>query len=745
MNILVVKRNGTKETFNAEKIHKVLEWSCDGVTGVSVSEIELASQLQLTNGITTAAIHDVMIRSASELITEDTPNYQWVAARLVSYKIRKEVFNSPEPDDLYTHWSKIAKLGFYDSTLIDFYSPKEWEALESYIDHDRDNLFAFAGIQTLRDKYLVKNKVTGQILESPQIAFMLLAMTVFKKYTKDKLKWVKDLYDSISTFEISLPTPIMAGVRTSVKQYSSCFLIETDDSLDSINATTSAIVKYVAQKAGVGIGGGKIRAYKSPIRGGDAYHTGLIPYYKLFDAAVNSVNQGGVRKGSATTNFVFWHLDIEDLLVLKNNKGTDETRIRTMDYCVGFNKVMYERLLEGGNITLFSPHDVPDLYDAFFVDVDKFRELYEKYEKSTKLRKKTIPANELFTLFMQERKDTGRIYFLNVDHANDHGSYIKELAPTRMTNLCVEISQPTRPLQQIDDAEAWIALCTLAANNLGKIKKPSDFEKPCTLIIRTLDALLDEQNYPVKAAETHTKLFRPLGVGFINLAYWLVKNNTGYSNPDLALIHEYAEAWSYYLIKASIELAEEVGPCEGFHMTKWSQGILPIDTYKSSIDDLVDPVYKMDWDALRNRPIRNATIMAQMPAETSAAVSNSTNGVEPPRSLVTIKTSKDGNLTQVVPGFQKYKNKYELLWNIPSPDGYLKIMAVLQKFIDQSISVNTSYNPEFYPDGEIPMSELLGHMLMSYKYGLKSGYYLNVYDGAGEVNTDEELCDGCII
>jgi len=755
--IQVVKRNGSKEPLNIDKIHRVIEWACEGLTGVSVSEVELASHIQFYNNIKSSDIHETLIKAASELITADNPNYQYVAGRLVNYQLRKEVYGTYTPVSLQLHWCKVVDYGYYDEQLSTAYSPEEWFELAEYIDHERDNKLAYAAMEQFRGKYLVKNRVTGQIYETPQMAFMLIAMTLFQNYKTDRLKWVKDLYDAISTFDISLPTPIMAGVRTPRRQFSSCVLIETDDSLDSINATSSAIIKYVSNKAGIGIGGGAIRALGSGIRGGDTVHTGVIPFWKHFQTAVKSCSQGAIRNGAATMYYPFWHLEVEDLLVLKNNKGTEDNRIRHLDYSVQFNKVMYERLLSGGNITLFSPHDVPDLYACFFTDVDKFRILYEKYEKNSKIRKKSIPAIELFSSFMTERKDTGRIYFMNVDHCNTHGSFIPEVAPIRMSNLCAEITLPVKPLNDINDETGRIALCTLSAINWGKIKNTSDFERPCTLAVRALDALLDYQDYPVKAAELHSKEYRPLGVGIINFAYWLAKNGSTYSNPNLDLIHEYAEAWSYYLIKASVDLAEEYEACTLHQNTKYSAGVLPIDTYKKEVDELVAPVYKMDWDQLALRAnqvgIRNSTLMALMPAETSAQISNSTNGIEPPRALVSIKQSKDGVLKQVVPGINNRSVKYELLWDQPSPEGYLKIMAVLQKFIDQSISTNTSYNPKFYEDGKIPMSVMLQHLLMMYKYGIKTGYYFNTNDGAGEIEledlapgeTDDEDCLSCKI
>ena len=755
--IQVVKRDGTKEPLNIEKIHRVVGWACEGLSGVSVSEVELASKVQFYTNIKTTDIHETMIKAAAELISEDAPNYQYVAGRLINYQLRKEVYGKYEPTSLITHYFDVATAGYYDWSIYDAYSTDEWQELGNYIDHDRDDLLTYAAMEQFRGKYLVKNRVTNKFYETPQMAMMLIAMTLFQNYKKDRIKWVKELYDALSTFDISLPTPIMAGVRTPQRQFSSCVLIETDDSLDSINATSSAIVKYVSQKAGIGIGAGRIRAIGSPVSGGIVAHTGVIPFYKHFQSAVKSCSQGGVRGGSATLHYPFWHYEVEDLLVLKNNKGTEDNRIRHLDYSVQFNKVMYERLLSGGNITLFSPHDCPDLYEAFFRDVDAFRELYEKYERSTKIRKKTVSAIDLFSAFMQERKDTGRVYFQNVDHCNDHGSFDKNKALIKMSNLCQEITLPTTPLKDINDESGEISLCTLAAINWGKIRKPADFEKPCTLAVRALDALLDYQSYPVRAAEVGTRNRRPLGVGIINFAYWLARNGSTYTSPNLDLVHEYAEAWSYYLIKASVDLAFEQGACPKTGETLYSQAVLPIDTYKKEVDELVAPKYKMDWDYVRrylvSYGIRNSTLMALMPSETSAQISNSTNGIEPPRALVSIKQSKDGVLKQVVPELNRLKNKYELLWDQESPEGYLKIVAVLQKFIDQSISTNTSYNPKFYEGGKIPMSEMLGHLLMMYRLGIKTGYYFNVNDQAGEIDVadlaqgelDDESCDSCTI
>jgi len=743
MSIQVTKRNGSKETLDLEKLHRVVFWATEGITGVSASEVEIKSHIQFFNGIKTAEIQETLIKAAADLISEETPNYQYVAGRLICYHLRKQVYGDYEPWPLPQLVKRNVESGFYDRGLLLAYSDEEWESLGKHIDHKRDENFTYAAMEQWRGKYLVQNRVTGDIFETPQVAYMLIAATLFQSYPKEtRMRWVKDYYDASSNHDISLPTPVMAGVRTPQKQFSSCVLIESDDSLDSINATTSAIVKYVSQKAGIGIGAGRIRALGSPIRNGDAYHTGVIPFFKLFQAATRSCSQGGVRNGAATLYYPIWHLEIEDMLVLKNNKGTDDNRVRHMDYGVQFNRVMYERLLQGGDITLFSPKDVPEMYDAFFTDADRFKELYETAERNTKLRKKKIKASDLFSRFMQERKDTGRIYLQNVDHANTHSPFKADKAPIKMSNLCGEIDLPTVPLNDVNDEDGRIALCTLSAINWGNVKSPHDFEKKCTLAVRGLDALLSYQQYPVKAAELATKEFRPLGVGIINFAYWLAKNDVSYSDPRaLALVDEYAEAWSYYLIKASADLAQEQGPCTRWQDLKYADGLLPIDTRKKDIDELVPHEERMDWRRLREQiltnGIRNATLMALMPAETSAQISNATNGIEPPRSYVSVKQSKDGVLKQVVPEYRRLKNKYELLWNQKSPEGYMNICAVLQKYIDQGISVNTSYNPQFYEDEKIPMSTMLQHLLQFYKYGGKQLYYFNTYDGQGEIDIDK--------
>ena len=745
----VRKRDGTLEDLNIDKLHKVVMYACEGIAGVSASQVEINSKIQFFDKIDTEDIQETLIKSAADLISEEAPNYQYVAGRLINYHLRKMVYGQFEPPCLCDIVQDNIDEGFYDSEFTDLFTKDEINQLQSYIDHERDEVLTYAAMEQFRGKYLVQNRATGKIFETPQVAYMMIAATLFSKYPADtRMSYIKAYYDAISLFKLSLPTPVMAGVRTPQRQFSSCVLIETDDSLDSINATTSSIVKYVSQKAGIGIGAGSIRAVGSKIRSGDATHTGVIPFYKLFQSAVKSCSQGGVRGGAATLYYPIWHLEVEDLLVLKNNKGVEDNRVRHMDYGVQFNKLMYERLIKGENITLFSPNDVPELYEAFFTDQDKFQELYEKAERMTSIRKKSMPAIELFSSFMQERKDTGRIYLMNVDHANTHGAFVEELAPVKQSNLCCEIDLPTKPLKHINDEEGEISLCTLSAVNWGVIKDTTEMQKICNLAVRGLDELLDYQEYPILAAQISTMNRRPLGIGIINFAYWLAKNDSTYQEPNLELVDEWTEAWSYALIKASADLAEEKGACPKSEETKYGQGLTPNQTYKKDVDELVKHKERQDWKGLRKQllktGIRNSTLMAIMPAETSAQISNSTNGIEPPRSYVSIKQSKHGVLKQVVPGFPYYKNKYDLLWDQKSPQGYLKIVSVLQKYIDQGISVNTSYNPEHYEDEKVPMSVLIQDLLMFYKYGGKQLYYNNTFDGQGEIDINADTSNNVV-
>ncbi|AAZ19113.1 ribonucleoside-diphosphate reductase class Ia alpha subunit [Psychrobacter arcticus 273-4] len=747
--IQVTKRDGRLEPIDLDKIHKVIEWAAHNLENVSVSQVELKSHIQFYEGIKTRDIHETIIKSAADLISETTPDYQYLAARLAIFHLRKIAYNRFTPPHLYDHVKKLTDAGKYDAHILADYSRAEFDELEEYLDHWRDMNLAYAAVEQMAGKYLVQDRVSKTVFESPQFLYMLVGMCLFASYDKaERLDYVKRFYDATSEFKISLPTPIMSGVRTPSRQFSSCVLIECGDSLDSINATTSAIVRYVSQRAGIGINAGRIRALGSPIRGGEAQHTGCIPFYKLFQTAVKCCSQGGVRGGAATLFYPLWHLEVESLLVLKNNRGVEDNRVRHMDYGVQLNKTMYTRLIKGQDISLFSPGDTPGLYDAFFEDQDKFEELYTKYENDPTIRSRQIPAADLFSLMMQERASTGRIYIQNVDHCNTHSPFDPTVAPIRQSNLCMEIALPTKPLDNINDEAGEIALCTLSAVNLGKVEHVSDIEEPAELIVRALDALLDYQDYPVKAAQNGSMRRRTLGVGVINYAYYLAKNGVRYSDDSaLGLTHQTFEALQFYLLKASNKLAKEQGACPAFNETTYSQGILPIDTYKKDLDKICQEPLHLDWETLRTEitthGLRNSTLTALMPSETSSQIANATNGIEPPRGLVSIKASKDGILKQVVPEIDKLKDQYELLWQMPNNDGYLKLVAVMQKFVDQSISANTNYDPVRYEGGRVPMKILLKDLLNAYKMGVKTLYYHNTRDGANDAQADmEDDCAG---
>ncbi|WLP93445.1 class 1a ribonucleoside-diphosphate reductase subunit alpha [Psychrobacter sp. M13] len=747
--IQVTKRDGRLEPIDLDKIHKVIEWAAHDLDNVSVSQVELKSHIQFYEGIKTRDIHETIIKAAADLISETTPDYQYLAARLAIFHLRKIAYNKFTPPHLYDHVNKLTDAGKYDEHILADYSREEFDELNEYLDHWRDMNLAYAAVEQMAGKYLVQDRVTKTVYESPQFLYMLVGMCLFANYDKaERMSYVKRFYDATSQFKISLPTPIMSGVRTPSRQFSSCVLIECGDSLDSINATTSAIVRYVSQRAGIGINAGRIRALGSPIRGGEAQHTGCIPFYKLFQTAVKCCSQGGVRGGAATLFYPIWHLEVESLLVLKNNRGVEDNRVRHMDYGVQLNKTMYTRLIKGQDISLFSPGDTPGLYDAFFEDQDKFEELYTKYENDPSIRSRQIPAADLFSLMMQERASTGRIYIQNVDHCNTHSPFDATVAPIRQSNLCMEIALPTKPLDNINDEEGEIALCTLSAVNLGKVENVSDIEEPAELIVRALDALLDYQDYPVKAAQNGSMRRRTLGVGVINYAYYLAKNGVRYSDGSaIGLTHQTFEALQYYLLKASNKLAKEQGACPAFNETTYSQGILPIDTYKKDLDKICQEPLHLDWETLRSEitehGLRNSTLTALMPSETSSQIANATNGIEPPRGLVSIKASKDGILKQVVPEIEKLGGQYELLWQMPNNDGYLKLVAIMQKFVDQSISANTNYDPTHYEGNRVPMKILLKDLLTAYKLGVKTLYYHNTRDGANDAQADmEDDCAG---
>ena len=733
-NINVVKRNGRgKEPLNIQKIHDMVEHACEDITGVSPSEVEMNSGLQFYDNITTNDIQHILIKSAADLISLERPNYQYVAARLLLFSLRKslnrKLWDHPH---IYDHTKKCIELGLYDKDLLKWYDKRDWDRMEEWIVHERDYEFTYAGLRQVIDKYLVQDRSTGEIYETPQFMYMLIAATVFHNYPKQtRLTYIKKYYRAISKHLINIPTPVMAGVRTPLKQYASCVLVDSDDTLPSIFTSDMAIGRYVAQRAGIGINAGRIRGINSRIRGGEVQHTGIIPFLKKFEATVKCCTQNGVRGGSATVHFPIWHKEIEDILVLKNNKGSEDNRVRKLDYSIQLSKIFYERFIKDEDITLFSPHEVPELYEHW--GTDKFDEEYEKAERKTSVFKKKISAQELFMSMLKERAETGRIYIMNIDHCNTHSSF-KDLVT--MSNLCQEITLPTTPLQHID-GEGEIALCILSAINVGKLVYFDDLDGLCDLSVRALDEIIEHQGYPVKAAEISTKSRRSLGIGYIGLAHYLARLGYNYGEKGAwEAVDELTEYFQYYLLKASNNLAKEKGKCKYFAKTKYSDGVLPIDTYKKDVDEIVNRKYSCDWESLRKdiieHGLRHSTLSAQMPSESSSVVSNATNGIEPPRDFLSVKKSKQGPLKQVVPQYSTLKSKYTLLWGQTSNSGYINIVAVMQKYFDQAISGNWSYNPENYEENQVPLSEMAKDLLTTYKYGWKTSYYQNTYDGKSD-------------
>ena len=734
--ILVQKRNGRgKEPLNIEKIHEMVEYACEDIAGVSSSQVEMSSGLQFYDGISTDEIQQILVKSASDLISLDNPNYQYVAARLLLFSLRKQIFHRMwDHPKLYDHTKKGIDIGVYDEKILEWYDKKDFDRMEGWLDHNRDYDFTYAGLRQVIDKYLVQDRSTGEMFETPQFMYMLISATIFAQYPKNKrMSYVKKYYDAISKFKINIPTPVMAGVRTPIRQYASCVLVDVDDTLPSIFSSDMAIGNYVAQRAGIGINAGRIRGINSRIRGGEVQHTGVIPFLKKFEATVKCCTQNGVRGGSATVHFPIWHKEIEDIIVLKNNKGTEDNRVRKLDYSIQLSKLFYERFIEDEEITLFSPHEVPELYEAW--GTPEFDELYKIAERKTSVTKKKVSAQTLFFDLLKERAETGRIYIMNIDHCNTHSSFKDRVT---MSNLCQEITLPTDPIQHIDGT-GEIALCILSAINVGTIREVEELGPLCDLAVRALDEIIDHQKYPVKAAEVSTKARRSLGIGYIGLAHYLAKNKVQYSDKEaLKLVDELTEAFQFYLLKASNTLAEEKGKCEYFDRTKYSDGILPIDTYKKEVDELVKTKFNYDWEWLRSKikkhGLRHSTLSAQMPSESSSVVSNATNGIEPPRDYLSVKKSKKGTLKQIVPQYATLKNNYTLLWDMAGNEGYINIVAVMQKYFDQAISGNWSYNPENYEDNQVPVSVMAQDLLSTYKYGWKTSYYQNTYDAKKDID-----------
>ena len=731
----VQKRNGSLESLNLDKIHSMVECACEGLSGVSPSQVEINSGIQFYDGITTDQIQEILVRSASDLINLENPNYQFVAARLLLFGLYKQVFGDGWKKGFPSVYDHVSYRKIYDESIKAKYTESEWDKINSFIDHDRDYLFTYAGLRQVVDKYLVQDRSTAEVFETPQYMYILIAATLFQNYpTETRLDYVRRYYNSISKHKINIPTPIMAGVRTPLRQFASCVLVDADDTLDSIFSSDMAIGKYVAQRAGIGINAGRIRGINSKIRGGEVQHTGVVPFLKKFESTVRCCTQNGIRGGSATVHFPIWHQEIEDIIVLKNNKGTEDNRVRKLDYSIQISKLFYERFIANGEISLFSPHDVPGLYDAF--GTDTFDDLYVRYESDKFTPRKTIGAQELFLDILKERAETGRLYIMNIDHCNEHSSFKDKVY---MSNLCQEITLPTDPITHIDDESGEIALCILSAINVGKLKKYDDLEELCDLAVRGLEELIDYQDYPILAAERSTKYRRSLGVGFIGLAHYLARQGYKYDDVNsIQEVHKLTEAFQYFLLKSSNQIAKEKGRCEGFDRTKYADGILPIDTYKKDVDELVSPEYNYDWETLREsittHGLRHSTLSAQMPSESSSVVSNETNGIEPPRGYLSVKKSKKGPLKQIVPQYTTLKNNYTLLWDMKSNDGYVSIVSVMQKFFDQAISGNWSYNPENYSDNEVPMQVMAQDLLTTYKFGWKTSYYQNTYDAKKDVD-----------
>ena len=737
--LTVKKRNGSIEPLDLDKMHLMVEEATRGLAGVSASQVEMKSGIQFYDGITTAEIQEILIKAASDLIDLDHPNYQFVAARLLLFSLRKSLYGKMrEMPTLENHIYDCVGSEVYDSDIYTKYSKEEIEKVNSFIDHDRDFLFTYAGLRQVVDKYLVQDRSGGGVYETPQFMYIMIALTIFREYPKaTRLSYVKKYYDAISKHRINIPTPIMAGVRTPLRQFASCVLVDVDDTLDSIFSSDMAIGYYIAQRAGIGINAGRIRGINSKIRGGEVQHTGVIPFLKKFESTVRCCTQNGIRGGSATVHFPIWHQEIADILVLKNNKGTEDNRVRKLDYSIQISKIFYERFLQAKEITLFSPHDVPGLYDAF--GTPSFDELYVKYENDPSITKTKVDAQEVILNLLKERAETGRMYIMNIDHCNEHSSFKDKV---NMSNLCQEITLPTDPIDHIDDAGGEIALCILSAINVGKVTQLEQLEELCDLAVRALEELIDYMRYPVKAAERSTIARRSLGIGYIGLAHYLAKNGVKYDDPKAwQLVHDLTEAFQFNLLKASNNIAKEKGACEAFNRTKYSDGILPIDTYKKEVDELVPNNLKYDWNSLRDdikeHGLRHSTLSAQMPSESSSVVSNATNGIEPPRDYLSVKKSKKGPLKQIVPQYNSLKNNYTLLWNMKDNSGYIKTTAVIQKFFDQAISGNWSYNPLNYPDNEVPMDVMAQDFLTTYKYGWKTSYYQNTYDAKSDVDVEE--------
>lgn len=727
----VTKRNGELTDYDVQKIHKILNWATDGIKNVSISDIEMNANLSLEDGIETKKIHKILTESAIGLADELHPEYDTVAARLLLYSLRKDVWGDSEPPRLYEHIIKLVKKDIYQSEILDWYTESEIHKIGKHLKHNRDEQLTHSGLRQLVDKYLITNRFTGEIYETPQFVYMLMAMCTFHKYPKKtRLKYVRNYYDKISQLKINLPTPEICGLRID-NQFASCILIDCDDTMDSYGASTLAVGKYTSKSAGIGLNLGRVRPVGSPVKSGRTEHYGVVPFLKTFESMVKSVSQGS-RGGGATVNFPFWHPEIETIVRLKKNTEVDERSVRKLDYIVQYSEVFWERLEQGKKITLFSPAECPDLYEAF--GTPHFKELYEKYEKRN-VTKKRIYAHELISIHAKEYLESGRQYSMNIDHANQAGAWDWEKAPVKMTNLCTEILQPTVPMQHQDDPNGRIGVCVLAAMNMCKIRNDQDLEECCDLIVRAKNEIIDYQAYPFFSAERFCKDTRSIGVGLTNLAGYLAKNDTMYDSQEATeMIDEYTEKLQYYLLKASNGLAKEKGePCKDYWKTRYAKGELPIDWMNKNAKTLVKRKPSMDWEGLRKDiadwGLYNCTVTAMMPCESSSVIQNATNGIEPIRKLIIDKTSKKGNNKQIVPYYNTKKQYYQTAFSIGSNRPMLKNAATMQKWVDMGISLNLYYDYGNYDDGEIPLSVVCQDLMAAYKYGIKTTYYIVTPDG----------------
>jgi ribonucleoside-diphosphate reductase alpha chain len=735
--------------------------------------IEIKAQIQLHDGISTKTIDELLLKAMVDLIDEsentdiNDVNYQYVAGRQKVSMLRKEVYGEYEPPSLYEIVKKNIELGMYTKELLDWYTKEEWDIIDLFVDHTKDENYTYAAIAQLAEKYLVQNRATGQIFETPQVRYAIAAATAFHNEPKEKrLKYVKEYYECASDGHFTLATPVLAGLGTTTKQFSSCVLISSDDTLDSIFAAGEMMAKYASKRAGIGLEIGRIRPLGAPIRNGEIKHTGMIPFLKKWFGDLRSCSQGGVRNASCTVTFPVWHYQFEDLIVLKNNQGTEETRVRQMDYSVVVNKMFWNRYKRNENITLFDPHEVPNLYEAFYSDTEEFERLYTMYESKKGLRKKVLPAVEIFKNgILKERTDTGRIYLVNIDNVINQGPFDTKVDPIYQSNLCQEILLPTKPFQRIEDEKGRIALCTLGSVNWGAFKNPQDMRKACRVLVRSLSNLLSYQDFLSIQSKLANEDFEPLGVGITNLAYWHAKRHLRYgTNEGLAEVKRWMEHQAYYLTEMSVELAQERGPCKNSSRTYYGKGIFPWERRAEGANELTDFSPSMDWEPLREKlkqyGIRNATLMAIAPVESSSVVLNSTNGIELPMELISVKESKAGSFVQVVPEYKRLKNRYQLMWDQHDCIDYLKTSAVLAVYIDQSISTNTFYNPAYFPEGKVSATLIAKNLMLAYKWGLKTIYYSlinkmgskaalkddNVIEFTKlEPLEDEEACEACVL